>query len=470
MAINEYVALLQNLVKNGETQGKTATVAAVKFQNFDLETLTKTKKSEVQTEVPVKNTYLVMDVDQYPTPADREALIDELCDNYSDKLLNKASNEFDLSKSGFWTVKESSFEEDYTPNAQTEGEFTPNPEAFRICLDVKGDAIGLPCAWDPSFTVEQGGTVAIRAKDIPTLINTLKLIENGEISPTEALLNEDGTAKIDIYGMEPGFKSKNYQQATASQSIQDQINAYTPQPIAQQSATKKLSYEDRNVGYRAGIASYAVGIRDGLIHTEDSAGNFIKSQGIPAHKQENIMDVTGQLSTNLGKTMNHFGSKEYATLSHSPHTGEFIVREFALWQQPVFDLHEDNILHVLNEISYKDLPSAQEALSEIDANLADGNSPIIGEYRANMESEINQKVDDMIHHGALEPHTKTGIIGNISNILPLFKEQSVKTREDLIQEVRGKELSYNRGTVNHVGIEVNPDRLRTQKEMEYSVA
>jgi hypothetical protein len=85
----------------------------------------------------------------------------------------------------------------------------PNQEETRVCIDTD-KPIKIPVQWDGGFFVDTKGTIAVRQRDFGDLVNALSDIDQGIATIEEALYDDNGNAKIDIYGMKPGFRTDAY--------------------------------------------------------------------------------------------------------------------------------------------------------------------------------------------------------------------------------------------------------------------
>lgn len=209
----EYQGFLEQLVASQQGFGKTESVAAFLLPNLRIVTETSSGDDELDTEIQVgaKPHYLVMDLAKYPIDYVQKLVVQDIMQKYARRVVGEAEmNGPDFKGAGLWTSKASSFEEDYNhaPTGESPNIYAPDPDAYRVCLTTDKD-IKIPTQWG-DFRIQPGGTLAVREKDIPELTQALKDIRSGLKTPNEALLNENGTAIFDVYGMEPDFLKNNY--------------------------------------------------------------------------------------------------------------------------------------------------------------------------------------------------------------------------------------------------------------------
>lgn len=215
-----YKALLEDLVSNGAGYGKTEPVGAFLLEDIKLVTETSSGQDETAKTIKVEKLYIVMDKDQYPSDYLRALVVKDIAKNWGGKIVRERDLDSpDFKGPGIWTGKQSGFDFDYVKadasNAQS-SLYAPNPEAYRVCLTTD-TAIKIPVAWG-TFTVEKGGTLAIRERDIAELAQALTAIRKGEQTIEQALYKTDDkgntVARFDVYGMEPGFLGNNYNPVT----------------------------------------------------------------------------------------------------------------------------------------------------------------------------------------------------------------------------------------------------------------
>lgn len=217
MDAQTYFALVETLVDAGYGLGKTANVAAFKFPDIEIETLTSDGASETKNVVNTnvnkgkEKAYLLIDPAHYPLPQQHAMLVGEMARNYGGKMLRERDLP-DLSKAGVWVNKASAVEFDYRPvdaNDKTNNIWEPNPEATRVCLTMT-QPVRVPVTWDGGFEIQTGGTLAVRERDFALLAEAVRSVRVGTATVEDALYSAPGVAKIDIYGMEPGFADRQY--------------------------------------------------------------------------------------------------------------------------------------------------------------------------------------------------------------------------------------------------------------------
>ncbi len=238
MAAEEYHALLETLLEKGDGYGKTKPVAAYLLRNLRLMSADSGEESEVE----IKPLYLVMDLEEWPNEYGRTLALKDIWEQYMSRMIGEQDmNAPDFNGSGLWTAKQSSFEEDYLRKSNRRNRYDPNPEAYRLCLPVE-KRITAPMQWG-TYTIDKGGTLAVREKDIPALTEALQDIRNGKTTVAEALYtkNKKGetVARFDVYGMEPGFLERNYGSVTLKPETQDILAAFTHRPGASEQQSKR---------------------------------------------------------------------------------------------------------------------------------------------------------------------------------------------------------------------------------------
>jgi hypothetical protein len=218
----EYFSTLSTLLTTGTGYGKTQAVAAFEVKDFKLLTSTESGIDEVETQISVEPVFLVMDLAQYPSDYVQKLVVKDIMAKYALRIIGEGEiNNPDFKGAGLWTSKKSSFEFDYN-RAPIDGNtnlYDPDPEAFRVCVAIDKPIV-IPTPWGKPFTIEAGGTLATRERDVESLASALADIKAGKISPKAALLNEDGSSKFDVYGMNPGFLEGNYQPVGLKETTQ----------------------------------------------------------------------------------------------------------------------------------------------------------------------------------------------------------------------------------------------------------
>ncbi len=216
MKPEQYKTLLENLLTQGTGFGKTEGVGAYLMQDILIQTQTSSGQNETAKPITVEKLYIVMDIAQYPSDFLRGLVVKDIAKNWGGKIISERDLDApDFKGPGIWTGKKSGFEFDYVKADESDAKsslFKPNPEAFRVCLQLD-EAVKIPVAWG-SFTIEKGGTLAIRERDVADLAKALHSIRSGEQTIEQALYKTDDkgntVAKFDVYGMEPKFLENNY--------------------------------------------------------------------------------------------------------------------------------------------------------------------------------------------------------------------------------------------------------------------
>ena len=210
-----YQAILESLVANGDGWGKTKNVGAYFLSALDFETKTSSGKVETRNTVEfAKKMYIVMDVDQYPSEYLRNLVIQDITKKWGGKLIKERDlTAPEFSGPGLWLLKKDNFEGDYKPLDAKSNTYAPDPTAWRVMLGAD-KAVKIPVVWAGGFTIEAGGHLAVRQKDIPALAQALADIKAGKTTAEEALYVTDEKsgeriAKFDIYGTEPKFQDNN---------------------------------------------------------------------------------------------------------------------------------------------------------------------------------------------------------------------------------------------------------------------
>lgn len=213
-----YQTLLEKLLQDGEGYGKTAPVAAYLLTSLKLVTrMPETNRLEEQ-EIEFKPLYVVMDIKKIPTEYGRLAMMEDITLSYARRMIGAGDlNSADYLGPEIWTAKKSSFDFDYvrSEGLNEQGKpsniYNPNPDAFRVCLNVT-EAVTIPTQWGEPWTIPADGTLAVRESDVAELTEALQQVRKGLKTAQEALYKSDSpsTAKFDVYGMMPNFLCENY--------------------------------------------------------------------------------------------------------------------------------------------------------------------------------------------------------------------------------------------------------------------
>ena len=225
MDAEDYRLLLEKLLASGKGFGKTERVAAYELTDIIIGTEKMMGKKVVEGEerIKVEPLYLVMDVKQWPNAYVRLLGMKEIGSQYMARMAGEQQiNAHDFKAPGLWTSKKKAFEADYTVTDdlyyywENSYIYSPNPDAFRICMKVTHD-MTIPVAWG-TYMVGKGGALAVRQQDVEKLAAALDDIRSGKATAEQALFKTDGSgnrvAKFDVYGMDPGFLEGNYKPVT----------------------------------------------------------------------------------------------------------------------------------------------------------------------------------------------------------------------------------------------------------------
>lgn len=208
-----YQALLEGLVEKGTGLGKTQNVGAFLMRDFKV--VTETRKGETETEknIKVEPLYILLDTEHFPLEQQRGLVVKDLAKNWAGKVIGERElNSPDYKAPGIWVNKQSAVEFDYVPVDPTDAknsERQPNKEAYRVSLEIQ-KPVTIPVMWEGGFFIAEGGTLAVRERDVKALAEALQSVRDGKASAEEALFSKPGVAKFDVYGMEPGFAAKQY--------------------------------------------------------------------------------------------------------------------------------------------------------------------------------------------------------------------------------------------------------------------
>ncbi len=218
MDTETYRAMLEKLVTQGKTYGKTEPVGAYQLKDIKLVTERSAGGDETAQDISVEPLYLVLDPEIYNDIA-RPLVVKDMAENWGQKLVHERDLDSpDFKGPGIWLQKAGNLEFDYVPAAEGEEQkakslFKPNDKAYRVTLQVEQD-VKIPVPWAGGFVVKKGGTIAIRERDVPQLVQALEDIKAGNTTAEDALFKTDDQGNkvttFDVYGMEPGFCEKNY--------------------------------------------------------------------------------------------------------------------------------------------------------------------------------------------------------------------------------------------------------------------
>jgi hypothetical protein len=209
-----YFDLLEKLLTAGTGYGKTEPVAAYLLR--DLRIVTEAEAADLATQVKITPVYVVMDPKEWPNEYGRSLVMQDIMVSYAKRMVGESElNAPDFKGPGLWTVKKRSFEEDYsrregvTEEGRPANLYDPNPDAFRVCLQVT-EPVTIPTNWGAPWTIGAGGTLAIREKDVEALAAALLSVKRGLATVEQALFGTGSVTRFDVYGMEPEFLENNY--------------------------------------------------------------------------------------------------------------------------------------------------------------------------------------------------------------------------------------------------------------------
>lgn len=230
MAAGEYMLALEKLLTEGKGFGKTEPVAAYLLR--DLMLLDEANNAQA---VNIQQLYIVMDIKQWPNEYGRSLVMQDIAVQYAKRVVGENEiNAADFKGPGLWTAKKSAIEGDYIRREEkneygrANNVWDPNPQAFRLALTFN-KAATIPTQWG-TWTIEAGGTLAVREKDIPALAEALQAVRDGRATAESALytVGKDGTpvAKFDVYGMAPEFLEDNYKPVNLSEATHKTMRAF----------------------------------------------------------------------------------------------------------------------------------------------------------------------------------------------------------------------------------------------------
>lgn len=234
-----YRRLLEDLLSEGEGYGKVKPVAAYLLRNMRLVTQNKDAADHEQ-EIDLPNLYVVMDPAVWPNEYIRSLGMEDIAVQWSKRVIEEGDlNGADYKGPGIWTAKKNAFEQDYLrrdgvdENGKPLTLYDPNPEAYRICLNVR-EPITIPTTWGTPYPIGTGGTVVIREKDVPALTAALQSIRDGETTAAQALYTQDKSgkriARFDVYGMEPEFLKDNYDPVDLKAETHEMLSRFRALP------------------------------------------------------------------------------------------------------------------------------------------------------------------------------------------------------------------------------------------------
>lgn len=232
----DYFNTLARLSDDGELYSKTKPRFAFPIRPIVIETEGLDGETETLASLGVEH-FVIMHPDTYPTEASRRAVHQALFKGYALNAITEADvNDPDFKGADVWTMPRDKFLADYKPDPSEKHKYIPKTQADgvepgRYILDIDED-VRWHVPWG-TFDIRAGGAIAMRESEIQQLRDAvddvraaLKPIEaqypdttsaafraaaNGVISK---MLYEDAQelkTKLDVYGMVPGFRERNYE-------------------------------------------------------------------------------------------------------------------------------------------------------------------------------------------------------------------------------------------------------------------
>lgn len=309
----EYAELLDHLVNEGLRVGKTESAYIYDFANDpelkdkeltiytnNLDAVANDGKS-VNIYDPSKESkrqnLLIIDAKVYNTPQKRAKLIQKA--HQSLLLTGKFEAE------GIYMNERRKIVDDYIFNNTGKPEIQtakPNPEAVRVVYKITDKSVKIPVQWG-EYLIEKDGAIAIREKDMPQLKSSLASYKQDK-NPAH-LLQEDGKAKIDIYGTDPFFVEDNYSNIFSETKYREQCQKILEDGI--KFTPKSLAKQDTIIAYQIKKDDQVVMPNGELLRT----GDYIcvpKSQVLELQKGidkgEPIINVFSMKQETLSKSYN----------------------------------------------------------------------------------------------------------------------------------------------------------------------
>lgn len=232
----DYFNTLAKLVDEGELYSKTKPRFAFPIRPIVIETEGLNGETETLASLGVEH-FVVMHPDSYPTPESRRAVHQALFKGYALNAITEADvNDPDFKGADVWTMPRDKFLADYKPDPSEDHKYLPKTiadgvEPGRFIMDIDEDT-RWHVPWG-TFDVRKGGAIAVRESELKDLKDAvakvkvaLRPLEAKHQSKTSAafraaangviqkMLYEDPQelkTKLDVYGMVPGFRVKNYE-------------------------------------------------------------------------------------------------------------------------------------------------------------------------------------------------------------------------------------------------------------------
>lgn len=251
LGVQAYARLLEKLVREGRGYGKTKPVAAYRLLDMVLAT-EQGKEKVARQNINFPDLYIVMDPAVWRNGYIRALGVEDIAEQWAKRIVEeKDVNVPDFMGPGVWTAKGKTFEEDYVRRSGVDENgkpltiHDPNPAAHRVCLDIT-EPVSVPMLWGAPYVIGAGGTLAVREKDMPALIDALDSIHTGKLSAFEALFEKkDGRicTRFDVYGMEPGFCRDNYDPVPLEAKTVAAVEAFAALPEMPLSSSLPLPVE-----------------------------------------------------------------------------------------------------------------------------------------------------------------------------------------------------------------------------------
>lgn len=267
----QYAALLSDLIEKGIRVGKTENMYIYDFANDhelkDKKLTIGTKNLDIVSKEAQQQSYneydpqseskrqkvLIIDAKVYNTPQKRENLINRM------RMMLKTTGKFEAE--GVYMNERRKLSDDYIFNNSGNAEIQivkPNPEAVRIAHKITDKAVNIPVQWG-KYTIEKDGSLVIRERDLPELKRALRKYKKDK-NPAH-LLQNDGKAKIDVYGTDPFFIEDNYSYIYNNSEYRGALNNLLE---------KGISIEPKNSAKYDTVLAYQIQEKDQIV-TPDGA-------------------------------------------------------------------------------------------------------------------------------------------------------------------------------------------------------
>ncbi|MBE6453897.1 MAG: hypothetical protein E7017_03310 [Alphaproteobacteria bacterium] len=267
----QYATLLSDLIEKGTRVGKTENAYIYDFANDpelkDKKLTIGTKNLDIISKEASLQSYneydpkleskrqkvLIIDAKVYNTPQKRENLINRM------KVMLKTTGRFEAE--GVYMNERRKISDDYIFNNSGNAEIQiakPNPEAVRVAYKITDKAVKIPVQWG-EYAIEKDGSLVIRERDLPDLRRALRKYKKDK-NPAH-LLQNDGKAKIDVYGTDPFFIEDNYSYIYNDSEYRETLNSLLEQGMV---------VEPKNSAKYDTILAYQIQEKDQIV-TPDGA-------------------------------------------------------------------------------------------------------------------------------------------------------------------------------------------------------